>query len=814
MRHRNYINDNLEFILRKFGFRNENFIFEESNSLAMKKIFTLFFLITLSFSFSQTAQQKIIDRTFVDFQLNQSVELNGKIYSIGVNKSSAEWYPALMKQDENLNVEWLKVFYRGSFFIDKFQDFSHMVVTQDNHLIVGGSNGDFWEAKTWVLKIDTTGNVVWHKDIGTPFFNEGNFTVNNASDGVMIGSRVPTGGGPEQLRLFNFDSNGDTLWTRWLISPFGSSLTTREGYLKPNGDMIFFINDGGKSFYLELNASGDLLAYKKIDESGGDYFRCNAVEFANNQAFWVGSWSGGGAAIIKVDDSENIIWAKRYPELSAFTGVHVTSNGDVVVNGINNNGVYQNLATTLRTDADGNPINEAKAYGQLPGYHVIPFKLTEINDHYLFTGFRTSQGWRTGYQILTDTTLSAGTCYERTFPVTQFSMNVVKTDSVIDFLYDSGLSDFLTSPDPLSIGNSTFVDYAFDNTITADITISGDDCGGQCTGTASASALGGNAPYTYEWSNGQTGEMATDLCSDDEIVLLTGDQSGCFAYDTVQITLETPVTDICLVTVDPTSTQNLIVWEKPVTDVIDGFKVYRDVVGNYNTVGYVPYDSLSQFLDNTNGVNPNITSYRYKIATVDTCGSESALSDFHETIHLTVNPGSGNTVNCIWDNYEGSTFAYNRILRDTVGNGNWEVMDSVAGNVFTWTDTDPAVTVAGNYLIEIIFSSVCTATGKAQDYNSSRSNTTASVEGGPVAALNAADMNFSIYPNPANDQLFIESVESGDYMITVSDLSGRIVLQDWSVGTSQLDVSELKQGTYFITLSIEGRSSTQRFMKL
>ncbi len=47
-----------------------------------------------------------------------------------------------------------------------------------------------------------------------------------------------------------------------------------------------------------------------------------------------------------------------------------------------------------------------------------------------------------------------------------------------------------------------------------------------CTGTATANVTGGDAPYTYLWSDGQTTQTATNLCSGTYIVTVT-DVNGC-----------------------------------------------------------------------------------------------------------------------------------------------------------------------------------------------------------------------------------------------------------------------------------------------
>ena len=192
---------------------------------------------------------------------------------------------------------------------------------------------------------------------------------------------------------------------------------------------------------------------------------------------------------------------------------------------------------------------------------------------------------------------------------------------------------------------------------------------------------------------------------------------------------------ICLISVDSASTKNKVVWEKPITQAIDNFMVYREFgTGNYGVVGSVPYDSLSQFYDNTVGVNPNITSYRYKISAIDTCGNESQLSDFHETMHLSINLAPNGDINLIWDAYEGFPVTYYRILRDSTFSNNWEVLDSVSNNVFIWTDINPP-TNGADYVIDVIAPFGCTST-KAQDHNSTRSNRSNILGGGVSPGAN------------------------------------------------------------------------------
>ncbi|MBI3501665.1 MAG: gliding motility-associated C-terminal domain-containing protein [Bacteroidetes bacterium] len=83
----------------------------------------------------------------------------------------------------------------------------------------------------------------------------------------------------------------------------------------------------------------------------------------------------------------------------------------------------------------------------------------------------------------------------------------------------------------------TFVDFA--NILnggapTVNVTPSGVSCNGGNNGNATATVSGGNPPYTYSWTNGQTTSTATGLSSGNYTVTIT-DASGCSQVATIFI---------------------------------------------------------------------------------------------------------------------------------------------------------------------------------------------------------------------------------------------------------------------------------------
>lgn len=69
------------------------------------------------------------------------------------------------------------------------------------------------------------------------------------------------------------------------------------------------------------------------------------------------------------------------------------------------------------------------------------------------------------------------------------------------------------------------------------------NCFGDTDGTASASQIGGTAPYNYVWSNGQTTEIAVNLSAGQQTVTIT-DDNGCSA--TAMSTIVAPTVELTI----------------------------------------------------------------------------------------------------------------------------------------------------------------------------------------------------------------------------------------------------------------------------
>ena len=326
-----------------------------------------------------------------------------------------------------------------------------------------------------------------------------------------------------------------------------------------------------------------------------------------------------------------------------------------------------------------------------------------------------------------------------------------------------------------------------------------------CDGYIKAHITGGTGAIQVQWDSAQTILSNTDsigsLCPGIYTFHLT-DANGCTSIYTkaVQSGAMPPIPPICLITVNSTFTNNVIIWEKTNlnTIAIDSFIVYREITTNsYERIGAVPTDSLSVFEDFAS--NPAATGYRYKIKSKNTQGVESFFSDYHNTIYLT-NTGA----NFSWTPYqvENSTTpvsTYN-VFRDDNSTGNFQIIGNTTGNQFGYTDIDFASYPNAQYYVEAeMTEGVCNPTRSS--YAGSRSN----VKHFGISGIPHLDNKIvvNIYPNPVDKMLNILGITCKT-TLHLYDLLGKLILEKEVENDTSIDTSQIVEGVY--TLFTENRN--------
>lgn len=297
---------------------------------------------------------------------------------------------------------------------------------------------------------------------------------------------------------------------------------------------------------------------------------------------------------------------------------------------------------------------------------------------------------------------------------------------------------------------------------------------------------GSGTTLDYLWSTNSTEEDLVGINPGEYSVNVT-DSVGCSGAAVAEIMAEKPETPaICIVTVDTATNNNEVVWEKPITNEIDHYNIYRESTQSnvYLKIGEHSYNSESIFVDkNSNALQ---RSYRYKISSVNVCGVESDLSPHHKTMHLTINIGDNGLRNLIWDHYEGFNILTYYIHRYTPESG-WVLYDSIQSNLTSFVDSDTPLNVS--YYIEIINPNGCVATkSKVTNKNSSRSNVKSSTSD-PVQS------------DASNITSFTLAEQIGDAIINTDDATVLIRVTDGTDVTSLVPSITISDGASINPLS-------------
>lgn len=350
--------------------------------------------------------------------------------------------------------------------------------------------------------------------------------------------------------------------------------------------------------------------------------------------------------------------------------------------------------------------------------------------------------------------------------------------------------------------------------ITSD-SVENEQCGSN-NGAVYITALSVSGITSYKWSNGSIQADLTGVSAGKYSVSVS-DANGCKNVVAAVVRPALPSTPaICLVTVGDESGKNLVVWDRQPNNNIVKYNVYRESTTKdvYQFIGSKTGDEVGMFRD-TNSLSM-VRSYRYRISTIDQCGNESALSPYHKTMHLTPNVGLDNTVNLIWDEYQGINFGSINIYRGT-STSDVSLLATIPAGNFTYRDMNPP---SGHvvYKIGMELPYVCDPSAEKSDngpYSQSLSNMAESELISTEARENAIDFELQVSPVPAKDYIIVKisNKKSTDFSISIIDRLGRENVlsshNSQSMIYKEIDLSKYDAGTYQIILRADGEMVTR-----
>ncbi|HRG59614.1 MAG TPA: T9SS type A sorting domain-containing protein [Bacteroidia bacterium] len=335
--------------------------------------------------------------------------------------------------------------------------------------------------------------------------------------------------------------------------------------------------------------------------------------------------------------------------------------------------------------------------------------------------------------------------------------------------------------------------------------------------------LTANGSFTnYLWSNGQTGNSIN--VTQGGTYTVTGQSPAC---DAVSLPFDivgsnAPVPPICMVTVDETDNKNIIIWEKPITDLIQNFVILREEINNpgvYTQIHSQDYVTLSEFKDT--GSYADQRAYRYKIAVEDTCDGFTVPSNAQRSMHLDVTQGNSVLARSLnWNVYQGQPQAYTHYLiyRETApGNLNLQLIDSVASSQ-TWYSDNSLSNLNDTlraYMIAYRITTPCVSSRATNQLCQSNVTSAEFVVVDGIHNISHNEFDFNIYPNPNHGQFVISiasPIKGKTIQAKVHNALGTLMNEYNLMSTKniQMDLSSLPNGVYFVSLSDANYTKQQR----
>lgn len=330
----------------------------------------------------------------------------------------------------------------------------------------------------------------------------------------------------------------------------------------------------------------------------------------------------------------------------------------------------------------------------------------------------------------------------------------------------------------------------------------------------------GQGPQLVSWISGGTKTVTLQVV--DNGCTSSKSSSGIYAAFPYE------GTQICVVTIDLETGKNMVVWERTPNQGIASYNVYRNVSGTYELLGNVPFDNISLYVDML--TNPESYQAYYKITAVDTCGNESARSNYHRTMFLQY---IGNQLS--WDNYlvEGGalTFTSNKIYRGTTPSNLVEIM-TLDKDLRLFTDIEGN---AGNeklyYRVAGVLASECAPAdlsgGKKASsgpfvhaFSNLEDNQKASTG---INNLTGDKINLTVYPNPFSDNTILKYTlnENSNVKIEIYNIVGERVAEIFNMKnqapgsyTVRVEASQLnnQNGLYYVKVFVNDGYAIRKIM--
>jgi len=312
---------------------------------------------------------KAIGGSLTDIAFSVVQSSDGGYVVVGGTQSfgAGGWDIYVVKIDSSGNVVWAKTI-GGS----NDDGASSIIRSSDGGYVIAGWTDSFGAGyeDIYVVKLDSSGNVVWSKTIGGSSLDEAWSIIQSSDGGYVIAGYTESFGEGGDMYVVKLDSRGNVQWTKTIgggnddvaISIIQSS---DGGYVVAGYTESFKYSQGagGYDMYVvKLDSSGNVLWTKTIGGSSDDY--ASSIIQSSDGGYAVAGYTrsfGAGSEdmyVVKLDSGGNVLWTKTIGGSSydvAHSIIQSSDGGYVVVGSTRSFGAagYRDIYV-VKLDSSGN----------------------------------------------------------------------------------------------------------------------------------------------------------------------------------------------------------------------------------------------------------------------------------------------------------------------------------------------------------------------------------------------------------------------------------------------------------------------------
>ncbi|MFX1500449.1 MAG: hypothetical protein ACFFDH_05725 [Promethearchaeota archaeon] len=271
----------------------------------------------------------------------------------------------LLKYDSDGNLLWNITWggseseYGNGIEIDSLEN----ILTIGSTMSYGAGYND-----VFLLKYNSSGNLLWNKTWGGSGLDEGNGIVIDGSGNILItGATQSYGAGATDTLLLKYDSDGNLLWYKtWggfgYECGFGIAVDG-SGNILITGSTSSYGAGEDNTFILKYDSDGNLLWYKIWGGNDNDCGDGITLDSSGNAFITGGSRSYGAenynVFLLKYDSNGNKLWNTTWggSKYDYGYGIILNGSGNVLITGSTSSyGAGANDVLILKYDSDGNQL--------------------------------------------------------------------------------------------------------------------------------------------------------------------------------------------------------------------------------------------------------------------------------------------------------------------------------------------------------------------------------------------------------------------------------------------------------------------------